>query len=107
MASAARKQAVPQISPGVDTEAAMEAFSDPTWRLNHLYSIRTRDGSVIKFTPPPSATPRYRPAIPAGLSPDHHPEGEAAWLLDALGRHLRGPTLLRVGAANLTDRPNY
>ena len=49
MGSAARKQAVPQILPSVDTEAAMEAFRDPTWRLNHLYSIRTRDGSVIKF----------------------------------------------------------
>ena len=39
--------------PSVDTEAAMEAFRDPTWRLNHLYSIRTRDGSVIKFAPRP------------------------------------------------------
>ena len=53
MASAARKRAVPQILPSVDTEAAMEAFRDPTWRLYHLYSIRTRDGSVIKFAPRP------------------------------------------------------
>ena len=40
------------------------------------------------------------------MQADHHPEGEAAWLLDALGRHLRGPALLRVGPANLADRPD-
>ena len=32
---------------------ALEAFRDPVWRLSRLYSIRTRDGSVIKFTPRP------------------------------------------------------
>ena len=53
MASAARKQAVPQAAAGVDTQQALEAFRDPVWRLGALYSIRTRDGSVIKFAPRP------------------------------------------------------
>ena len=53
MASAARKQAVPQAAAGVDTQQALEAFRDPVWRLERLYSIRTRDGSVIKFAPRP------------------------------------------------------
>ena len=53
MANAARKQAVPQATAGVDTQAALEAFRDPCWRLSNLYSIRTRDGSVIKFAPRP------------------------------------------------------
>ena len=53
MASASRKQAVPQAAAGVDTEAALEAFRDPCFRLSRLYSIRTRDGSVIKFAPRP------------------------------------------------------
>jgi hypothetical protein len=49
MANAASKQAVPQAASGIDEEAALEAFRDPCWRLGNLYSIRTRDGSVIKF----------------------------------------------------------
>ena len=53
MSNAARKQAVPQAAAGVDTQQALEAFSDPVWRLERLYSIRTRDGSVIKFAPRP------------------------------------------------------
>ena len=52
MASAAKKQVVPQAA-GIDTEEALEAFRDPVWRLERLYSIRTRDGSVIKFAPRP------------------------------------------------------
>ena len=32
---------------------ALEAFRDPLWRISRLYSIRTRDGSVIKFAPRP------------------------------------------------------
>ena len=51
MASASRKQAVPQALAGVDTEQALLAFRDPCWRLERLYSIRTRDGSVIRFAP--------------------------------------------------------
>jgi hypothetical protein len=53
MWNAAGKQAVPQAAAGVDTQEALEAFRDPLWRLGTLYSIRTRDGSVIKFTPRP------------------------------------------------------
>ena len=53
MASEARKQTVPQAAAGVDTQQALEAFRDPLWRLSTLYSIRTRDGTVIKFTPRP------------------------------------------------------
>ncbi|MGB7789571.1 MAG: hypothetical protein WBL39_00030, partial [Terrimicrobiaceae bacterium] len=53
MASASRKQAVPQAAAGVDTQEALEAFRDPCFRLSRLYSIRTRDGSVIKFAPRP------------------------------------------------------
>ena len=49
---APRKQAVPQAT-GVDTEQALEAFRDPVWRLETLYSIHTRDGAVIKFAPRP------------------------------------------------------
>jgi hypothetical protein len=52
MASAASKQAVPQ-APGIDAEALLEALRDPIRRLSNLYSIRTRDGSVIKFVPRP------------------------------------------------------
>ena len=52
MANAAGKQAGPQPS-GIDEEAALEAFRDPCWRLGNLYSIRTRDGSIIKFRPRP------------------------------------------------------
>jgi hypothetical protein len=51
MASSARKQAVPQVLPGISAEEALEAFRDPCFRLFRLYSIRTRDGSVIKFSP--------------------------------------------------------
>jgi Terminase small subunit len=47
MASAARKQAVPQAAAGVDTRQELEAFRDPVWRLGTLYSIRARDGSVM------------------------------------------------------------
>ena len=53
MSNASRKQAVPQAAAGVDTEAALEAFRDPCFRLSRLYSIRTRDGSIIKFHPRP------------------------------------------------------
>ena len=53
MASASRKQAVPQAAADVDTRQALEAFRDPVWRLECLYSIRARDGSVIKFAPRP------------------------------------------------------
>ena len=52
MASEARKQTVPQAAV-IDTEEALEAFRDPVWRLERLYSIRTRDGSVIMFAPRP------------------------------------------------------
>jgi hypothetical protein len=31
----------------------IEAFQDPTWRISNLYSIRIRDGSVIRFRPRP------------------------------------------------------
>jgi hypothetical protein len=51
-ATAARKQAGPQPF-GISEEEALEAFSDPCWRLGNLYSIRTRDGSIIKFRPRP------------------------------------------------------
>jgi hypothetical protein len=44
---------VPQGLPGVSEEQALEAFRDPCWRLERLFSIRTRDGSVVKFTPRP------------------------------------------------------
>jgi hypothetical protein len=53
MASASRKQAIPQAVPGIDTKEALEAFRDPVWRLERLYSIRTRDGAVITFAPRP------------------------------------------------------
>ena len=52
MAKAAGKQAGPQPS-GADEQAALEAFRDPLWRLGNFYSIRTRDGSIIKFRPRP------------------------------------------------------
>ncbi len=55
----------------------------------------------------PAAGSDHRPDLPARLQADHHPESEAAWLLDALGRHLRGPALLRVGAADFADRPDH
>jgi hypothetical protein len=44
---------VPQALSGVSEEQALEAFRDPGWRLERLFSIRTRDGSVVKFTPRP------------------------------------------------------
>ena len=53
MASTTSKQAIPQAALGIDEEAAFEAFLDPLWRLGNLYSIRTRDGSIIKFRPRP------------------------------------------------------
>ena len=31
----------------------IEAFQDPIWRISNLYSIRIRDGSVIRFRPRP------------------------------------------------------
>ena len=107
MASAARKQTTPQALAGVDTQEALEAFRDPRWRLGTLYSIRTRDGSVIKFTPRPQQARIIDLIYRQGVRADHHPEGEAAWLLDALGRHLRGPALLRVGAADFADRSDH
>ena len=102
MVSAARKQAIPQAA-GVDTQQALEAFRDPCFRLSRLYSIRTRDGSVIKFAPRPQQAQIIDLILPERVQADHHPEGEAARLLDALGRHLRGPALLRVGAANFAN----
>ena len=30
-----------------------QAFQDPIWRISNLYSIRIRDGSVIRFCPRP------------------------------------------------------
>jgi hypothetical protein len=51
MANASGKQAVPQAPSGIDEKAALEAFRDPLWRLGNLYSIRTRDGSIIPFRP--------------------------------------------------------
>ena len=48
-----RKQAVPQARQALTRRQALEAFRDPVWRLERLYSIRTRDGSVIKFAPRP------------------------------------------------------
>src|SRR4029453_17963761 len=47
----ASKQASPL--PGVSEDEALDAFSDPCWRLQTFYSIRTRDGSVIPFRPRP------------------------------------------------------
>lgn len=44
---------MPQALSGVSEEQALEAFRDPGWRLERLFSIRTRDGSVVKFTPRP------------------------------------------------------
>jgi hypothetical protein len=44
---------VPQMLAGVSEEEALEAFRDPCWRLSRFYSIRTRDGAVIKFSPHP------------------------------------------------------
>jgi hypothetical protein len=38
---------------GIDEEAALKAFRSPSWRLQSLYSIRTREGSVIPFRPRP------------------------------------------------------
>ena len=38
---------------GISKDEALEAFRDPCWRLSNLYSIRTRDGSIIKFRPRP------------------------------------------------------
>jgi hypothetical protein len=51
-AAAAKKQAGQQPF-GIDEEAVLEAFRDPCWRLDNLYSIRTRDGAIIKFRPRP------------------------------------------------------
>ena len=97
MASASRKQAVPQAAAGVDTEAALEAFRDPV--LSSLPALldphARRVGNQVYAAP--AAGPDHRPDLPARLQADHHPEGEAARLLDALGRHLRGPALLRSG----------
>ena len=53
MAKASGKQAAPQAAPGIDEDEALETFRDPCWRLGTLYSIRTRDGSIIKFRPRP------------------------------------------------------
>jgi hypothetical protein len=50
MARVASKQAAPQAVPSIDED---EALRDPCWRLSTLYSIRTRDGSIIKFRPRP------------------------------------------------------
>src|SRR5215475_8767381 len=47
----ANKRASPL--PGISEDAALEAFSDPCWRLDTLFSIRTRDGSIIPFRPRP------------------------------------------------------
>lgn len=46
---------MPKILPRIsDNEAALEkALRDPCLRLGSLYSIRTRDGSIIKFHPRP------------------------------------------------------
>jgi hypothetical protein len=52
MANAAGKQAGPLPS-SVDEDETLEAFRDPRWRLERLYSIRRRDGSIIKFRPRP------------------------------------------------------
>ena len=72
MANASGKQAVPQAASGVDTQAALEAFRDPCWRLDNLYSIRTRDGSIIKFRPRPQQRQIidliYRQGLPDGSS---------------------------------------
>jgi len=53
MARVASKQAAPQAASGIDEDEALETFRDPCWRLSTLYSIRTRDGSIIKFRPRP------------------------------------------------------
>ena len=103
MSNASRRQAVPHTAAGVDTQAGARGFRDPVWRLERLYSIRTRDGSVIKFAPRPQQRPDHRPDLPAGVPPNHHFESQTARLLDALGRHLRGPALLRGGAADFID----
>ena len=41
--------------PSISNEAAEleRALRDPCWRLSNLYSIRTRDGSIVKFRPRP------------------------------------------------------
>jgi hypothetical protein len=52
MANATGKQAVRQAASGIDEEAALEAFRDPLW-LGNLYSIRNREGFIIKFHPRP------------------------------------------------------
>ena len=46
---------MPQILPSISNEAAEleRALRDPCWRLSNLYSIRTRDGSIVKFRPRP------------------------------------------------------
>jgi hypothetical protein len=53
MGNVTRKQAIPR--PGADEEAeigdALEALRSPCWRLSDLYSIRTRDGSIVPFIP--------------------------------------------------------
>jgi hypothetical protein len=40
---------------GISEERALEAFRDSCWRLNNLYSIRTRDGTITKFRPRPQS----------------------------------------------------
>src|SRR4029077_4441354 len=39
--------------PSARKTTALDAFSDPCWRLTNLYAIRTRDGSIIRFQPRP------------------------------------------------------
>ena len=50
MASAS---AIPQAPSGADAEQLLERLRSPVWRLENLYSIRTRDGSIIPFRPRP------------------------------------------------------
>lgn len=46
-------QPIPQAATEADAEALLDKLQSPTWRLSNLYSIRTRDGSVIPFRPRP------------------------------------------------------
>ena len=93
----------PASGAGVDTEAGAGGF--PGSRLATgaaLLDPHTRRvGNQVCAAP--AAGSDHRPDLPARLQADHHPQSEAAWLLDALGRHLRGPALLRVGPADFAD----
>ena len=97
---------VKQAASGIDEEAALEAFRDPCWRLGNLYSIRTRDGSIIKFRPRQQQRQIIDLIYRQGCRRIIILKARQLGFSTLLGRRLRGPALLRDGPADLADRPD-